>query len=273
MNLPRWFNPHCLSGSLLVLLLGICALGAPQLAPHDPHRSSPKHALTEPNREFPMGTDALGQDVFSRVLYGARVSLLIAFGAVGFACVTGVPLGAISGYLGGRTDAVLMRALDVLLAMPAIVLALSISAMLGRGTLNVIIAVGIAEAPRFARQMRAAVLEIKNLDYVLAARTLGASGPRIVIRHILPGALGPLLVLATLGLGTAVLDAAGLGFLGLGAEPGTPEWGTMLSDNVDYLRDYPWICLYPGLAIAATVLGFNLLGDGVRAWLDPREQA
>jgi peptide/nickel transport system permease protein len=256
-----------------VVLVGSLAVGAilaPVASPHDPHATNAAHALEAPSVDFPLGTDALGQDIASRVLFGARVSLIIALGAVGLACLLGVPLGAVAGYVGGRLDAVLMRLVDMLMALPSIVLALTITAMLGRGIVNVIIAVGIAESPRFARQMRAAVLELKARDFVLASRALGAGPVRVLLTHVLPGALPPLIVIATLGLGTAVLDAAGLGFLGLGAEPGTPEWGTMLSDNVDYLRDYVWICLYPGLAIALTVLGFNLLGDGVREALDPR---
>ncbi|RME74671.1 MAG: ABC transporter permease [Planctomycetota bacterium] len=257
-------------GLLIVLALFVAAVFAPAIAPHDPYATRPDHALQAPGGSFWFGTDALGQDIASRVVYGARISLWIALGAVGLACVLGIPVGAVAGYAGGRIDTLLMRAADMLMALPSIVLALTITAALGRGLINVVIAVGIAESPRFARQMRAAVLELRERDFVLAARALGASPPAILWRHILPGALGPLIVIATLGLGTAVLDAAGLGFLGLGAEPGTPEWGTMLSDNVAYLRDYPWICLYPGLAIAATVLGFNLLGDGLRAALDPR---
>jgi ABC-type dipeptide/oligopeptide/nickel transport system permease subunit len=163
-----------------------------------------------------------------------------------------------------------MRLVDVLLALPSIVLALTISAMLGRGVSNVVIAVGIAEIPRFARQMRASVLALKEQEFVQASRALGAGPLRILFGRILPNALAPLVVVATLGLGAAVLEAAGLGFLGLGAEPGTPEWGTMLSDNRDYLRDSPWISFYPGLAIALTVFGFNLLGDGIREAVDPR---
>lgn len=258
-------------GLLLVGALVLAAVAAPELAPHDPHLSRPAHALAPPGGSFPLGTDALGQDIASRVLWGARVSIAIALGAVAVAALVGVPVGAVAGWVGGWLEGLLMRLVDVMMALPSIVLALTITAVLGRGIDNVILAVGLAEAPRFARQMRAAVLELKARDFVLASRALGAGALRLVVLHVLPGALPPLIVIATLGLGTAVLDAAGLGFLGLGAEPGTPEWGTMLSDNVDYLRDYPWICLYPGLAIALSVLGFNLLGDGVQKALDPRQ--
>jgi len=263
-------DPLTIAGLLLLAAVLAAALAAPLLAPRDPHRGSETHALTPPSPDFRLGTDALGRDIFSRVIYGARVSLVIALGSIGLAAAAGVPLGGVAGYAGGRTDAVLMRLVDVLLALPSIVLALTISAALGRGLGNVILAVGVAEIPIFARQMRAAVLELRERDFVLASRALGAGPARILFLRILPNAFAPLVVIATLGLGEAVLSAAGLGFLGLGAEPGTPEWGTMLSDNVDYLREYPWISLYPGLAIALTVLGFNLVGDGVRRALDPR---
>lgn len=263
-------DPLSLVGLALVAVLVIAALAAPALAPHDPQRGHDARALEPPSREFRLGTDSLGRDVLSRVIHGARVSLVIALGSVGLAAAAGVPLGGIAGYAGGRWDALLMRLTDVLLALPSIVLALTISAGLGRGIGNVILAVGIAEAPLFARQMRAAVLELRERDFVTASRALGAGPARILFARILPNAFAPLVVIATLGLGEAVLAAAGLGFLGLGAEPGTPEWGTMLSDNVDYLRGYPWISLYPGLAIALTVLGYNLVGDGIRRALDPK---
>jgi peptide/nickel transport system permease protein len=263
-------SPAGLAGAAVVLALLAAAIAGPAVAPHDPNKSYGEHALTPESAEFPCGTDAVGKDVWSRVLHGARVSVVIALGAVGLAVLVGVPLGGAAGYAGGRLDALLMRVTDAFLALPSIVIALTIAALLGRGLHNVIVAVAVAEWPRFARQMRAAVLELKGREFVLASQALGAGPLRILFGRILPNAAAPLLVIGTLGLGTAVLEAAGLGFLGLGAEPGTPEWGTMLADNINYLRGYPWIALYPGLAIALTVLGFNLLGDGLREALDPR---
>lgn len=270
-------SPLALAGAAIVLALVVAAAGAPLLAPHDPARMFDTYDAATgaskpipPGPQFRLGTDALGRDVLSRVIFGARVSLVIALSSIALAAAAGVPLGGVAGYAGGVADAALMRLTDVLLALPSIVLALTISAALGRGIGNVILAVAISQAPIFARQMRAAVLELRERDFVLASRALGAGPVRILFARILPNALGPLVVIATLGLGEAVLEAAGLGFLGLGAEPGTPEWGTMLSDNVDYLRGYPWISLYPGLAIALVVLGFNLVGDGARRAIDPR---
>jgi peptide/nickel transport system permease protein len=270
-------SPLAIAGAVILFALVLAAIAAPSLAPHDPAKMHDTYdartgasAPLPPGPEFRLGTDSLGRDVLSRVIWGARISLVIALASIGLAAFAGVPLGGIAGYAGGFADAALMRATDVLLALPSIVLALTISAALGRGLSNVILAVAISQAPVFARQMRAAVLELRERDFVLASRALGAGPARILFARILPNALGPLVVIATLGLGEAVLEAAGLGFLGLGAEPGTPEWGTMLSDNVDYLRGYPWISLYPGLAIALVVLGFNLVGDGARRALDPR---
>jgi peptide/nickel transport system permease protein len=263
-------DPLVALGAAILLALLVAAAAAPALAPRAPGQSFHERALEAPSRDFRLGTDALGRDVLSRVIYGARVSVLIAAGSIALAALAGVPLGAVAGYAGGALDAVIMRLAEVFLALPSIVLALTIAAALGRGVGNVILAVGIAEAPIFARQARAAVLELREREFVLASRALGAGPLRVLFFRILPNAFAPLVVIATLGLGEAVLSAAGLGFLGLGAEPGTPEWGTMLSDNVDYLRDYPWISLWPGLAIAVTVLGFNLVGDGVRKALDPR---
>jgi len=257
---------------MLACLLTAGALGT-TLAPHDPTESYAAHRLSPPTGDFPCGTDSLGRDVLSRVIAGARVSLLIALSAVGMAALVGIPLGGIAGYAGGRLDTLFMRLMDMLLAMPSIVLALTIAAALGRGLQNVIVAVALTEVPRFARQMRASVLELKEREFVVASRALGAGFFSVLFLRILPNAAAPLIVIATLGLGGAVLEAAGLGFLGLGAEPGTPEWGTMLADERNYLRTYPWTALYPGLAIAATVLAFNLLGDGIREALDPRLRA
>jgi peptide/nickel transport system permease protein len=216
-----------------------------------------------------MGTNKLGQDVYSNIVHGAQVSLRIGFIAVAISAIFGVMIGGVAGYLGGYIDSFLMRCVDVMLSFPSILLALMIVTMLGRGIENVMIAVGVAGIPRFARQMRAEVVTLKDRDYVIASRALGANGFRIFFRHILPNSLGPLTVLASLGVATAVLEAAGLGFIGLGGSAEIPEWGRMLADNRDDLSIHPWLAIFPGLAIAVTVLGFNLVGDGVRDAFDP----
>lgn len=222
-----------------------------------------------PSLDHVMGTDNLGRDIFSNVVHGARVSLWIGFVAVGIAGIFGVLIGGIAGMTGGWTDAILMRAMDVMLSFPSIVLALLIVTMLGQGIWPVMIAVGIAGVPRFARQTRAEVIGLREREFVLACEALGLPVWRIFFRHVLPNALGPLTVLASLSIAAAVLEAAGLGFLGLGAPSGVPEWGRILADNRANLRDFPWVAVFPGLAIAVTVLGFNLVGDGIRDAFDP----
>jgi peptide/nickel transport system permease protein len=222
-----------------------------------------------PSFQHFMGTNKLGQDVYSNVVHGAQVSLRIGFIAVAISAIFGVMVGGLAGYLGGFIDSLLMRCVDVMLSFPSILLALMIVTMLGRGIENVMIAVGVAGIPRFARVMRAEVVTLRDREYVTASRALGANGFRIFFCHILPNSLGPLTVLASLGVATAVLEAAGLGFIGLGGSAEIPEWGRMLADNRDDLSIYPWLAIFPGLAIAITVLGFNLVGDGIRDAFDP----
>ena len=227
-------------------------------------------SLASPSRVHPFGTDSLGRDVLSQTIYGARVSLTIGFVSVGLALLGGVPLGALSGYAGGWLDRVAMRGVDVLVSFPTILLAIIVITIFGPGLVNAMIAIGIAQIPLYARLVRGAVLRVKALDYVAAARAVGSGDGRILWRHVLPNCLAPVLVQSTLFFATAILSAAYLGFLGLGAQPPTPEWGTMLSKARDFLRVAPHVSVFAGLTIMLTVLGLNLLGDGLRDVLDPR---
>jgi peptide/nickel transport system permease protein len=256
-------------GVFIAAAVVAAALLAPVLAPYEPTELTPD-ILQGPSREHLFGTDELGRDVLSRVLYGARISPWVGVLAIALAGLIGTALGLISGYAGGMGDSVIMRGMDILLAFPGILLAIVIVATLGPGLRNAMIAVGVAFIPTFARVVRGDVLVEREKEYVSAARGLGASGPRIVFREILPNVWGPVTVLATLGVAGAILAAAGLSFLGLGAAPPTPEWGAMLSEGRNYLPDQWWIAIFPGIAIALTVLGINLIGDGLRDTLDPR---
>jgi peptide/nickel transport system permease protein len=256
-------------GVFIAAAVAAAAVLAPVLAPYEPTAITPD-ILQGPSREHLFGTDELGRDVLSRVLYGARISPWVGVLAIALAGFVGTALGLISGYAGGMGDSVIMRGMDILLAFPGILLAIVIVATLGPGLRNAMIAVGVAFIPTFARVVRGDVLVEREKEYVSAARGLGASGPRIVFREILPNVWGPVTVLATLGVAGAILAAAGLSFLGLGAAPPTPEWGAMLSEGRNYLPDQWWIAIFPGIAIALTVLGINLIGDGLRDTLDPR---
>ena len=258
----------------LVILggLALMALGAPWLSPRDPIRTAARDALQPPGARFVLGSDQFGRDVASRVLHGARVSLTVGLIAVSIAVALGAPLGLVSGYYGGRLDGLIMRVMDVLLAFPGILLALAIVSVLTPGLTNVMIAVGLSAVPTYARLVRASVLSARENLYVEAARALGGRDLGILARYILPNVVAPLIVTATLGLGTAILSAAALGFLGLGSQPPQPEWGRMLSEGRDYLREAWWISTFPGLGIMLTVLAMNLLGDGLRDVLDPRLQ-
>ncbi len=247
----------------------LAALFAPLLAPHDPIAPDFAHQAVPPNAQHLMGTDKLGRDVFARIVYGARISISIGFVAVGLAITLGTTIGTTAGYAKGRLDALLMGAMDVMLAFPSIILAIAITTILGPSITNLMLAVGIVYIPQYARLARASVLAVSELEYVEAARALGSRALPIVARHVLPNILAPLLVQATLGIATAELEAAGLSYLGLGARPPAPEWGAMLNDARDYWISAPWALLFPGLSITALVLGFNLLGDGLRDALDP----
>lgn len=263
-------NRAALAGAALLALLVLAALGAGVLGGHDPSRQYEGRSLEGPSASFPLGTDDLGRDVLSRLLHGARYSLLIGTISVGIAVVVGVPLGAAAGHAGGWIDSVVMRFTDMLLAFPSIVLAIAIVFALGQSLPNLLIAVGVVAIPNYARQVRASVLQVKAEDYVTASRALGAPGSRILLRTILPNCLAPLLVLATLDYGAAILEAAALSFLGMGPEVGTPEWGRMLADARSHATLTPRLLIAPGLCISAAVLAFNLVGDGLRDALDPR---
>jgi len=258
-------------GASLLLVVVLGALFAGVLSSHEPDRRVDAPRL-EPSSSHVLGTDGNGYDVWSRLLHGARASLLTGLAAVLFALVIGLPLGAVSGFAGGVPDALLMRATDVLLAFPSVLLALVIAAWTGGGSAGtLILAVGVVQVPVFARQVRASVLQAKQEDYVVACRATGLSPARTLFRHVVPNCLAPVIVLATLGVGSAILSAAGLSWLGLGPDPTAPEWGVMLQDGFRFVRDKEqWIVVPPGLAIAATALGFNLLGDALRSALDPR---
>jgi ABC-type dipeptide/oligopeptide/nickel transport system permease subunit len=267
------FRRHRTAMAGLILLVGllVLALAAPLLTSYDPERQSLSEALRPPlSHAHALGTDHLGRDMLARLLYGGRLSLLIGFLAVGLGVVVGVPLGAVSGFQGGLTDLVIQRFADILLSFPGFLLALSLVAILGVGLQNVIISVGISAVPSFIRLVRGSVLSIREQAYVQAADAIGQRRVVIIFRHVLPNAMAPVIVQATLSLGFAILVAAGLGFLGLGVQPPTPEWGTMLGEGRQYIFRAPGLTMYPGLAIFLAVLGFNLFGDGLRDALDPR---
>jgi peptide/nickel transport system permease protein len=263
-------NKSALLGLVILCLLILVAIFAPAIAPFDPIKIDPAQALLQPSITHPFGTDQYGRDVFSRVVAGTYLSLSVGMISVGIAIVIGVIVGLLSGYYGGWVDTLFMRMIDVMLAFPGILLALTIVSMLGPNLTNLMIAVGISSIPTYARLTRGSVLSAREEVYVEAARSIGVSNNRILGRHILPNVVAPIIVTATLGVGAAILWAAALSFLGLGSQPPTPEWGRMLSEGRQYLRDHWWISTFPGLAIMVTVLAMNILGDGLRDVLDPR---
>jgi len=265
-------RPLTLLGAIIVALFVLLAILGPALAPHDPTEIFYSAGVTPPSppsAAFPLGTDSTGRDVLSRVLAGARISLTVGVVAVAIATFFGTLLGLLSGYFGGWTDQVIMRLMDVMLAFPDILLAIVIITVLGVGLINVMIAVGIAAIPAYTRTVRAAVLAVREQDYVEAARAFGASHWRIILSHILRNVLTPIIVLVTLSIGLAILTAAGLSFVGLGAQPPSPEWGDMLNDAQGYLQSAWWTAVFPGAAIMIVVVGLNLLGDGLGDLLDP----
>jgi peptide/nickel transport system permease protein len=263
-------SPGTFAGVLVVLLIVLVALAAPLVATQDPLGQNLGAATQAPSAAHWFGTDKLGRDLFARVVYGARTSVVVGFVAVGLAMSAGTLVGVLAGYIGGLLDTVLMGAMDVMLAFPSIILAIAITTILGPSITNVMIAVGIVYIPQYARLARSSVLALRETEYIEAARALGAFLPRILLRHVLPNIAAPLLVQATLGIATAELEAAGLSYLGLGARPPAPEWGAMLNDARDYWLSAPWALIFPGIAITTLVLGFNLLGDGLRDALDPK---
>lgn len=256
----------------LAVLVAFVLVGAfaPLLTPHDPTQNRLSDALLPPSSAHLLGTDHLGRDLLTRILYGTRYSLFTGFGAIAIGLAVGVPLGVVSGYFGGWVDLVTQRFVDVLLSFPGFLLALSLVAVLGVGIGNVILSVGIGAIPSFVRLVRASTLNLRAQPFVEAARSLGVPQARIIFRHVLPNTLAPVIVQATLSLGSALLVAAGLGFLGLGVQPPTPEWGTMLGEGRQYIFAATNLATFPGLAIFVAVLAFNLLGDGLRDATDPR---
>jgi peptide/nickel transport system permease protein len=263
-------NRGALVGMLVLTIFALSGLVAPWLAPYDPYRADLEGSLAGPSPTHLLGTDELGRDILSRIIYGARLSMVIGGISVSIGVVLGVPIGLFAGYLGGRVDLFSQRAIDVLLGFPSIILAIVLVTMLGIGLVNVMIAVGIVSVPTYARLIRGQVLSLKTQEFVEAARALGAGSVRIVLRHILPNTLAVLIVQTTLQVASAILSAAALGFLGLGVQQPTAEWGAMLSTARQYIQLAPHTLIFPGLAIMLTVMGFNLLGDGLRDALDPR---
>jgi len=257
-------------GLALILIMTLGAIFAPRLAKYDPIGPELIQRLKPPTAAHYFGTDNLGRDVFARVLYGGRISLRVGLVSVSLGVVAGAFLGLVSGYGGWLADSAISRVMEVLLAFPSTLLAIAIVAARGPGIENTMVAVGVVSVPVYARLMRASVIAIKEREFVIAARCTGASGSRILFRHILPNGLSPLIVQATLGIATAIIEAAALGFLGLGAQPPTAEWGLMLTDARNFLLNAPWAMIFPGAAIMVTVLGFNLFGDGLRDALDPQ---
>lgn len=262
-------NPTGATGALIVLLLILTALFAQNIAPYSPTRQGAPRLLA-PNTAHLMGTDGLGRDIFSRVVFGTRVSLYVGLVAVTIALLCGSIIGIVSGFFSGTADALLMRLMDMLLAFPGLVLALLVAGLLGQGLTNTMIAVGIVAIPVYARLSRASVIEIINRDYILASRAMGAGDLHIIVKHIFPNIMVPLIVLVTVSLSTAVLAESSLSFLGLGVVPPNPSWGGMLSNGRTTLEIAPWEAVFAGAAIFVTVLAFNFLGDGLRDVLDPR---
>lgn len=263
-------NRSAIAGLVIVLFSVVIALLAPFLAPYDPEKANLEEIILPPSAAHPMGTDELGRDILSRIIFGARISLTLGVVSVGVGLGGGVPLGTFGAYWGGWIDLIVMRLVDVLLSFPAILLAIVVVSILGPGLHNAMIAVGVSQLPMYARLARGVVLSVKESDYIEATRALGAGDMRIIFQHLIPNSIAPIIVQATLNIASAILSAAALGFLGLGAQPPTPEWGTMLSKGRLYLRVAPHVTTFPGLAIVLIVLGFNLFGDGLRDALDPR---
>jgi peptide/nickel transport system permease protein len=264
-------NKSFMLGGLIVVLFLLLAFFPQLFSQYNPTQGDLANSrLLPPSAMHWFGTDDLGRDVFSRVVYGARVSLQVGLISVGIALVIGSLIGVIAGYFGGVLGEILMRVIDILLAFPSILLAILIVAILGPGLTNAMIAIGVVNVPLYARLLRSTTLQVRNQEYIEAAQALGSGHTRIIATHILPNCLSPLIVQATLGIGAAILETAGLSFLGLGAQPPTPEWGTMLSNAKDFIRTAPWTLTFPGIAITMVVIAFNLMGDGLRDLLDPR---
>jgi peptide/nickel transport system permease protein len=262
-------NKAFVIGGTVSFIFLILALIPQLIAPYSPLLQDLEHRISSPSSVHLLGTDDLGRDILSRIIYGAQISFEYGLLAVLIAMIIGSTIGVIAGYFGGKTDEILMRGIDIVLAFPSILLAILIVAILGPKLENAMIAIGIVNAPSYARLLRSSTLQIKNNEFIEAAIANGASHSRIIISHILPNCLTPIIVQATLGIGGAILEMAGLSFLGLGAQPPTPEWGAMLNNAREFIRSAPWVITFPGIAIILVVLAFNLLGDGLRDLMDP----
>lgn len=267
----RWIkNKNILVGLSIISVLIFVAAFAPQIAPHDPTEVNSKIRLQPPSKEYPFGTDHMGRCILSRILYGARISLSVGVAVICGSLLIGVILGTVSGYFGGLADDVIMRLVDGFLAIPSMFLALALAGTLGPGLFNLMMALIAVEWTSYARVVRGSILSVKEQEFVEAAKGLGASDQYILTHHVLPNIISPVIVIATLGIGYAILAAAGLSFLGFGVQPPTPEWGSMLNDGRLFMRKAPYIMIFPGVAIMITVLAFNFLGDGLRDEMDPR---
>jgi len=262
--------PLIIWGGLVVALLVFTALTAQWIAPQDPSQQALDQSLLAPSWHHWLGTDQYGRDVLSRMLYGSRISLSVGLVAVSIFTLIGVTVGALAGYYGGWVDMALMRLVDVMLCIPTLFLILMVIAFVGPSILNVMVVIGVTSWMGVARLVRGEILSLKEKEFIQAARVIGMGDGRIILFHLLPNALGPVLVVATLGVGSTILTESALSFLGLGVQPPTPSWGNMLTEGKDHLTDAWWLVTFPGIAIFTTVLGYNLLGQGLRDWLDPR---
>ncbi|MDX2006754.1 MAG: ABC transporter permease [Meiothermus sp.] len=268
---PRLFRQRSLLvGGAIILVMALCALLSPVMAPYDPAEMHPDHTLEGPSAQFWLGTDMFGRDQFSRILHGARISFMVGLISVSIALLLGGVLGLIAAYSRGWVDNLIMRVMDILFAFPFLLLTIAIMAAFGTSLANAMIAIGIVYTPSFARVVRGAALGVMELGYVEASQALGTSSARMMFRHVLPNIQGPIIVQTTLSLAFAILAEAALSFLGLGAQPPMPSWGLMLNEGRDFFNQAPWLAIFPGVAITLAVLGFNLLGDGLRDALDPR---
>ncbi len=271
-----WFryrkNKLAMFGLILLGIMIFCSIFANHFADYEADAVSQNMnaRLLPPDSEHIFGTDQYGRDMFARILFGSRISLSVGLATVAFSLTVGALIGAAAGYYGGRVDNILMRLMDILLAIPGLVMAIAVVAALGPGLINLMIAMGMARIPQFARVVRSAILSVKGQEYIEAAKACGTKDARIILKHILPNAIGPIIVQATLNMGTAILGISSLSFIGLGIQPPTPEWGSMLSDARSQLRYYPHLVIIPGIAIVLAVMSFNLIGDGLRDALDPR---
>lgn len=265
-------NTAAVVGLFIIIFLMLVAIIGPLLMPYDPNLSDMTKSFIHPNAQHWFGTDQLGRDIFSRIIAGTRISLTVGLSAVIIALTVGVVLGSTAGYFGGKLDTIIMRCMDMMLSIPSILLAITFMAALGKGIDKAVIAIGIVSIPEYARIVRGSILSVKEYDYVQAAKVIGNKDSRIIFKHILPNVLSSIVVRATLGISTAVLDTSALGFLGLGVQPPAAEWGDMLGRARGFIFTAPYTLIFPGIAITLTVLAFNLLGDGLRDALDPRSR-